>query len=216
MIGNSKVWAGTGSYVVELLTQAPYSWNKYEVQVIYGDYRWEKRNAAILSSTRSGSIEVYGDAYRLSATGLPNQISYTGSHYNAVVNGGDVDRNSSSTLVGKYVSGQMYDRGGSYFSYYGYLCHCTQVSEDSRDKWTVYGTMYYYEPGKGDVFGYVTDASVSAYPNNGRHTDGFWYTNLGREQTEQTGSFVGVVHSDNPDAYPANGKHTDGYWYVRI
>lgn len=217
IIGNSKVWAGTGSYVVELLSQAPYTWNKYEVQVINGDYKWEKRNAAFIEDTSPNDyIDVIGDAYRLSATGLPDRISYKNDRFSAQINDGAVDRNASSTLVGKYVSGQIDGRGGSYFMYNGAVCHCTSVEERSRDVWRIYGTIYYYGPGKGDVFDYVTDASASTYPNDGMHTDGFWYTNLGREQTEQTGSFVGVVHSDNPDAYPANGKHTDGYWYVRI
>ena len=64
-------------------------------------------------------------------------------------------------------------------------------------------------------YGTVSSATSSAYPTDGRHTDGYWYVSTGSTTTYSKGSTsYGTVTDTDPEAYPTNGRHTDGYWYV--
>ena len=82
--------------------------------------------------------------------------------------------------------------------------------------WYTSGVMGYTVPVEYDKTeqGTVTSTSSGTYPNNGRHTDGYWYEYRGDETQYIQGSYISDVESDNPNAYPSNGRHSDGYWYV--
>lgn len=92
---------------------------------------------------------------------------------------------------------KLYDDGdGSYWYDLGY----TQIWS-LEDKWSGGTTSY----------GTVTSTNASAYPNGGRHTDGYWYNN--RTTLYSRGSYVGTVtYNDNANAYP-NGSWSGNYWY---
>lgn len=59
--------------------------------------------------------------------------------------------------------------------------------------------------------GTVSSTNANAYPNGGKHTDGFYYD--GRTSTTERGSSAGSVSSWYSSAYPSNGT-SGSYWYV--
>ena len=71
---------------------------------------------------------------------------------------------------------------------------------------------------QGSFVGTVKASNPSTYPNNGIHTDGYWYvyqsSNTEHEYYTQ-GDYIKDIKSLSQDAYPDNGRHTDGYWYVK-
>ena len=63
-------------------------------------------------------------------------------------------------------------------------------------------------------YGTVSSSSSSAYPTNGRHTDGFWYDGRTSSTSYSKGTTsYGTVSSTSRSAYPDN-NYSGSYWYV--
>lgn len=212
-----------------MLTQAPYSWNKYEANSTL-IYKWARHNAyrenyysdeyEYQRDAESGMIEYilfdtkpsivnYGSAlYPDFEYYRPNRIRKIFEYYG---NRGWLDGSSQgiSTIVGKYCALGSGDIA---------IGHITRVIKTFSSRITLGCTRYNITNNTaGVIVGYVTSTSSGTYPNNGiSANDGYWYTSTGSETQYSQGNFVGVVRSDDPDTYPTNGIHTDGYWYVRL
>lgn len=73
---------------------------------------------------------------------------------------------------------------------------------------------------------YVISDNLDAYPEDGFHTDGYYYVRLADNNTppysdgsyvwsrsDFHGTLIGYVVSDDPSAFPADGEGDDGYYY---
>lgn len=61
-------------------------------------------------------------------------------------------------------------------------------------------------------YGTVTSTSSSTYPNNGKHTDGYWYVYNSVSYSKGSTQYSDVS-STNRSAYPDN-SYSGSYWYV--
>lgn len=60
----------------------------------------------------------------------------------------------------------------------------------------------------------VTSTSVSTYPTNGKHADGYWYHKTARVDRAKGDKLIGTVTSKVSTQYPENGFY-GGHWYVQ-
>lgn len=56
--------------------------------------------------------------------------------------------------------------------------------------------------------------SVSTYPENGLHTDGYWYTKKSSSVVYSKGTFIDSIYTNSDASYLNNQRNSDGYWYV--
>lgn len=182
-------------------TATTYTWDKYTVQTTYTvevtgsvSGRIKERAKPFTSYTQSGiKFMVTGDrVFGTNALGAYTQDTL-GNIYGSVW----LDKIYKITYVNPQWYNDSEDGGNPQI-----IHSCTFDTIEGR---AVESTGIYQSQ--------VVSSSSSAYPNPGKHTDGYWYQNRTSNTIQSQGTFKQNVYSTNPNLYPHNGI-SNGFWYV--
>lgn len=204
-----------------------YKWNKYNLNITY---QWNKWNSTTewqgYVTQQSGSIRSANSAtpagnLKMSTT-MPKAVSvntfqqpvstftYTGSNVTS----------TQTVPPYAYIPSYYYGTDSNPTSPIPIITNIVQMllcyeEWESRVPWYIlaYGTQCYANSVnvRGNTsYGTVTSTVSTAYPNPGKHTDGYWYES--RQTLYSKGSSNGIVESTNSGAYP-NNSWSGSFWY---
>ena len=200
------------------VTNTIYQWNKWN-SASQSTYKWEKWNAV-------QGVETYGSLI---------QVNIGGTVYDTctIRTDGTTTCIASSSNPGIYLTEATAGRGvGKYANTSNGTCLLQGFVKYSEEwvndpdgsgsshkvmtfTFNAYRTRGGWKKGELQYANVSSSTSSTAYPNGGRHTDGYWYCNrtvLSTTYSKGSTSY-GTVSSSSSTAYPTNGRHTDGYWY---
>ena len=238
IIGYSKIFCDFGSPIgVKELFESPtyrwqrysitytYYWNKYSVKITYNrslvvtdddpyDINYTVGNLP-LHNTRTN--RVYTDYIVDPETGF---FTYNQSSYEEII----IKRNSSDTGYDREgYDGVCYLIGNDPTDYYPsedkiLVANTAYYMTSASDIRIIYAADYEAEAGYGEGAGDIkqqdiTSNTSSAYPSNGKHSDGYWYIKQSKVDRAR-GNLIDTVSSKVETQYPENG-YLGSYWYVR-
>lgn len=212
-----------------------YKWKRYNIQTNTSGYKWNKYRVsypgtATLTTTRSDRVDrvilgngtgravtfkhylfkeptsitidyMLGSIVLVNNTGLGSSLSID----NNAIRIEDEGENATLAFDEFYNVGPdqiRYQMDSIYPKYLGYV-----IYENNYGRVT-YGEVQYTK----SLIGTVSSSSEDAYPENGLHTDGYWYESLGYDEDYSQGSYIDDVESTNSSAYPQSGV-SGNYWY---
>lgn len=181
---------------------ARYYYDRYNI-ITETAYEWHRHN--VVSTTQyvtSGWSYGQPDYEKTSISGYP-----------------DYSFNSSTgifTNVGKLTSINIGARSGTLYRASGRSITQEYIMDDGAFYYAMVNSVMYSDLStvysRGAFIETVT-GSYSAYTNNARNADGYWYMRGDQVTLQKRGTYVDTIIAEN-DTYPADGIF-DGYWYVR-
>ncbi|WP_301067007.1 hypothetical protein [uncultured Duncaniella sp.] len=218
-----------------------YSWKKYEVNTstTYTWNRWNRVDTTVYRWNKYNVVNTYTwnryntkDVYKANISSSSYSFTYDGSyitvytayspswHNNEACLRVSLDDKKEVRISGSSpvtIDGYWYNTtidfntsfGSAWFSRLYHLTKTTGSRNCVADELiTCRKTIGYDE----STVTTVTSSSSSAYPDNGVHTDGYWYKKGATTYSKGSTSY-GQVTSTSSSAYPSNGV-SGSYWYV--
>ena len=111
---------------------------------------------------------------------------------------------NNSALRGKYlyqiINSYSFDGNRNDYEYVN--CHWY---------WVIVGLAY---QASGSKITTKSSTNRTQYPDNDKHTDGYYYKYASSTISYSRGTFIDSLYTFSNTSYTNNGRHTDGYWYV--
>ena len=170
-------YVGNSNGIAELFYKKAYVWNRYESK---SEQVWSYQDVISLSNgmySISNDLDQEGYPYFYLVDGYGENTRYYTTTYTKDIrheSPGDVYAVNSFTGF----SVKLSNVAGNY-------TQCFVVTQATTSSLNMIGTVYskqylsHVEYSQGTYIDQVTSENPSAYPDNGRHSDGYWYVKVG-------------------------------------